>query len=129
MPAWMPRAVVLGAVALAGCGSRAPAGTREQPPSDVTFNDDVAPVIYRNCASCHRPGQIAPFSLLTYADVKQHAGQIAAMTKARVIRLAPERDRGVQESTPTLRHQIDLIQRWLKRRGGVPRTLPTRERT
>ena len=39
----------------------------------VTFNEHIAPIIYGNCTKCHRPGQVAPFSLLTYDDVRAHA--------------------------------------------------------
>jgi hypothetical protein len=48
-----------------------------------TFNKDVAPILYQNCASCHRPGEVAPFSLLTYQDAAKRAGQLAAVTKSR----------------------------------------------
>jgi hypothetical protein len=36
----------------------------------VTFNKDVAPILYKSCTSCHRPGEIAPMSLLTYQDAR-----------------------------------------------------------
>ena len=42
----------------------------------VTFNRDIAPILFARCASCHRPGEIGPFSLLDYRDVRQHATQI-----------------------------------------------------
>jgi hypothetical protein len=45
-----------------------------------TFNKDVAPIIYENCTSCHRPGQVAPFALLTYSDAAKRAGLIATVT-------------------------------------------------
>lgn len=45
-----------------------------------TFSHDVAPILYRECASCHRPGGVAPFSLLTYQDAKKRAGLIATVT-------------------------------------------------
>lgn len=48
-----------------------------------TFSHDIAPIIYQNCASCHRPGESGPFSLLSYEDVRKHARQIAAVTKSR----------------------------------------------
>ncbi len=35
-----------------------------------TFSKDVAPILYKNCTNCHRPGEIAPMSLLTYADAR-----------------------------------------------------------
>jgi Tfp pilus assembly protein PilF/mono/diheme cytochrome c family protein len=49
----------------------------------VTFNRDVAPVVYQYCASCHRPGEAGPFPLLTYQDVKKHGRQIVAVTQTR----------------------------------------------
>jgi hypothetical protein len=36
----------------------------------VTFHKDVEPILQRNCQTCHRPGQVAPMSFLTYADVR-----------------------------------------------------------
>src|SRR4051812_11681193 len=54
----------------------------EQP---VTFAHDVAPIIFERCAACHRPGEAAPFSLLTYADVRRRAGQIADVTQKRLM--------------------------------------------
>jgi tetratricopeptide (TPR) repeat protein len=42
---------------------------------------DIAPIVYENCAPCHHPGEAAPFSLLTYEDVKKRAAQIATVTR------------------------------------------------
>lgn len=42
----------------------------------VTFASDVAPIVQSKCQSCHRPGQVAPFSLLTYDDARKHAATI-----------------------------------------------------
>ena len=39
-------------------------------PKNVTFNKDVAPIFYRSCAECHRPGEAAPFSVLGYKEVR-----------------------------------------------------------
>src|ERR1044072_4644973 len=44
--------------------------------SNVTFTKDIAPIIYKNCAGCHRPGEIAPMSLLTYKEVRPWAKSI-----------------------------------------------------
>ncbi len=46
----------------------------------VTFNRDIAPIVFHYCASCHRPGEAGPFPLLTYDDVKKHGNEIAAVT-------------------------------------------------
>jgi mono/diheme cytochrome c family protein len=54
-------------------------------PEKVTFNEHVAPILYTNCAVCHRPGEIAPFSLLSYADAKKRAKQIAEITTDRTM--------------------------------------------
>ena len=48
-----------------------------------TYTKDVAPVVFKECASCHRPGEAAPFSLLTYQDTKKRAKLIAQLTKSR----------------------------------------------
>jgi hypothetical protein len=42
-----------------------------------TFSKDVAPILYANCTSCHRPGEIAPMSLMTYKDARPWAKAIA----------------------------------------------------
>src|SRR5262245_54857323 len=44
-----------------------------QAPATPTFSKDVAPILYKNCTTCHRPGEIAPMSLLTYKDARPHA--------------------------------------------------------
>ena len=50
-----------------------------------TFNRDIAPILYQNCSNCHRPGEVAPFSLITYQDAAKRAKQIAAITQAHVM--------------------------------------------
>ncbi|MBI4476694.1 MAG: hypothetical protein HY654_05945, partial [Acidobacteria bacterium] len=61
------------AVALQGAGPQA-AATASAP----TFSKDVAPIFYTHCTSCHRPGEIAPMSLLTYKDARPWVKSIAA---------------------------------------------------
>jgi mono/diheme cytochrome c family protein len=41
-----------------------------------TFSKDVAPIVFQHCANCHRPGEIAPMSLLTYEQVRPWAKSI-----------------------------------------------------
>src|ERR1700691_4218437 len=43
------------------------------PKSSVTFNKDVLPVLQKNCQVCHRPGEAAPFSMLTYESARPWA--------------------------------------------------------
>jgi mono/diheme cytochrome c family protein len=44
--------------------------------AEVTFTKDVAPILFNNCVQCHRPGEIAPMSLLTYKDARPWARSI-----------------------------------------------------
>jgi mono/diheme cytochrome c family protein len=74
--------VALGALALLGSAEARAADTVKTHGSP-TFNRDVAPLVFKNCAACHRPGEVAPFSLLTYADVKKRAEQIKKATASR----------------------------------------------
>src|SRR5690242_20834715 len=49
----------------------------------VTFNKDIAPILQKSCQNCHRPGAIAPMSLLTYQDARPWAKSIKAKVAAR----------------------------------------------
>jgi Flp pilus assembly protein TadD len=53
--------------------------------SAPTFTKDVALILFQNCAECHRPGQSAPFSLLTFEDAAKHSKQIAEVTRKRIM--------------------------------------------
>src|SRR3954465_14296957 len=81
----------------------------------VTFHQQIAPIVYKNCSPCHRPGESAPFSLLSYDDAKQHAQQIAAVTKRRYMPpWLPEPGHGsFAEERRLTEPEIDLIQQWV----------------
>jgi hypothetical protein len=49
----------------------------------VTFTETIAPILYDNCVTCHRPGEAAPFSLISYEDAKKRGGSIARVTESR----------------------------------------------
>ena len=51
--------------------------------SNYTFSEHIAPIIWKHCVSCHRDGEIAPFSLTNYEEVAENALTIAAVTKSR----------------------------------------------
>lgn len=51
----------------------------------VTFSNDIAPIIFENCTTCHRPGQIGPFALTDYKAVKRRAKQIVEVTEDRTM--------------------------------------------
>jgi hypothetical protein len=81
-----------------------------------TFNRDIAPIVFRQCASCHRNGEVAPFPLLTYSDVKKRAPQIAQVTTSRF--MPPWKSvEGHGQFVGERRlsgEQIDLIARWAR---------------
>ncbi len=78
-PAALPVAA-LGA--LLACLALPAAGAPDPP---ITFTRDVAPILQANCQTCHRPGGIAPFSLLTYDDAKSMAEAIQYFTGQRIM--------------------------------------------
>lgn len=49
----------------------------------VTFSENIAPIVYDNCVTCHRPGEAAPFPLISYEDVKKRSALIVTVTKSR----------------------------------------------
>jgi hypothetical protein len=49
----------------------------------VTYTETVAPILFENCVGCHRPGEAAPFSLLSYDDARRRGALIAAVTRSR----------------------------------------------
>src|SRR5262245_53999609 len=73
---WTGLAIVAAAVA-------ATITTKADTTASVTFTKDVLPVLQKNCQSCHRPGQIAPMSLLTYEEVRPWARAIKTKVENR----------------------------------------------
>src|SRR5438094_362952 len=80
----------------------------------VSFND-IAPIVWRRCTTCHRPGAIGPFSLATYEDVKRRATQIKIVTARRIMPpWKPEPGKGDFESERRLTDsELEQIQRWI----------------
>ncbi len=60
-----------------------PAPAASQTPSPVTFHKNVAPILKKNCESCHRPGQIGPFAMTSYKEVRPWARAIKAAVVTR----------------------------------------------
>jgi len=94
----------------------------------VTFGRDIAPILFTNCAGCHRPGASAPFSLLSFEDAKSRAVRIAAVTRTRYMPpWLPEPGFGDFAGERRLsEEQIALIQAWVEggAREGDPKDLP-----
>ena len=68
---------------LTGCSEKSPTRDAAQVAGHPTFARDVAPILFQNCAYCHRAGQAAPFELLTFADASKRAKQIAEAVESR----------------------------------------------
>ncbi len=85
-----------------------------------TYNKDIAPILNAQCALCHRPGEVAPFSLLTYQDASKRAGLIATVTGKRFMPpWPPEPGYGkFQHERRLTDQQIETIAAWAK--GGAP---------
>jgi len=86
----------------------------------ITFNNQIAPIIYNNCSSCHRPGEAAPFSLLSYSDVAKKGKIIASVTAARFMPpwKAEPGSYAFKDERRLTDSQIALIQNWVKQ--GMP---------
>jgi len=93
------------------------ASLRPEPP---TFNKQIAPIIYEYCAVCHHAGGAAPFSLVTFAEVKKRARLIADVTASRYMPpWLPEP--GYAEFSDERRlsdEQVKLIRQWVD--AGTP---------
>jgi hypothetical protein len=90
-----------------------------------TFTRDIAPILYHNCAACHHSGEVAPFPLLTYADVKPRAKLIAQVTRNRTMPpWQPAAGYGHFAGERRISAvQIDTIARWV--RAGAPEGNPS----
>src|SRR5471030_635737 len=86
----------------------------------VTFSKDVAPLLIDRCGMCHHPGGSAPFSLLTYADVKRRATEIATVTARRFMPpwKADPADGPFVGQHPLTGGEIAMLQRWSE--NGAP---------
>ena len=99
-------------------------------PAELTFNKDIAPLLWTRCGACHRPGASAPFSLIDYQDVVPRARQIVTATKNRVMPpWLPEAGHGEFANSRRLEQdEIDRLEQWVKdgAREGRPEDLSAR---
>ncbi len=86
----------------------------------LTFTRDIAPIVWTRCATCHRPGAIGPFSLVTYDDLKRRTAQIALVTSRRIMPpWKPEAGKGEFQNERRLEEpELQSIQQWIA--NGAP---------
>src|SRR5262252_4265417 len=96
---------------------------RTAPPAagNPTFEKDILPIVQKACQDCHRPGQMAPFSLLTYEDARPWARSIKDKVVSRY--MPPwhlDRTIGEYSPDPSLSDaEVETIARWVD--TGAPR--------
>jgi hypothetical protein len=110
--------IVLGIFGAGWLGCKPPdssVSAPSRPREPLTFNRDVAPILLQHCAPCHRPGESAPFSLLSYADAQKHAPDLADVTNRRYMPpWLPEPGFGEFAGVRRLSsEQIEIIRRWV----------------
>jgi hypothetical protein len=121
--------VFLGIVWL-GITSTVTSGAPQQPASASaaapTFSGEVAPIMYAKCVACHRPGEVAPMSLITYKDVRPWASSIREKVTSRV--MPPwhaDRQYGAFRNEQSLTpNEIETIVKWVT--AGAPEGNPSR---
>jgi Flp pilus assembly protein TadD len=92
----------------------------EDPSGTATWSHDVAPILYRNCSTCHHAGGAGPFSLTSYADAKRWSAQIVTVTRSRYMPpWLPEPDHGDFADNRRLPdHDIATLSQWVQ--AGMP---------
>jgi len=86
----------------------------------VTFHKDVEPILQKNCQGCHRPGQIAPMSLLGYNDARPWARSIKNAVEARMMPpwFADSNSTHILNQRRLTQTEIDTIVDWVDK--GAP---------
>ena len=83
----------------------------------TTYNRDVAPLVYKRCAECHRPDGSAPFSLLTFQDVRKRATRILEVTRQRYMppwKPEPGASAAFADSRWLSDEELAVIDRWAR---------------
>jgi hypothetical protein len=94
------------------------------PPAVPTFTKDVAPILFNSCASCHRPGEIAPMNLLSYEDARPWSKSIKNKVLNREMPpwFADPRYGRFRNDRSLTQQQVDTIVAWVD--NGAPKGDP-----
>jgi len=129
----MLRCIVLGWIGAGLLCAQSPLRSRSSQVERITFHKDIEPILQQNCQDCHRPGEVAPFSLLDYESAWLFSRHIRSAVRSRYMPpWQPSRDEGVplRFERGLTDEEIDKISRWAD--SGAPRgnpadALPPRE--
>ncbi len=92
---------------------------KENRDSPVTFADQVAPLLHKHCVSCHRPGQLAPFSLMTHEQARRWAESIKTYTESKAMPPWKPVNRGMFHGERGLsKEEIEVLAKWAD--AGAP---------
>ncbi|MER3442226.1 MAG: hypothetical protein C4296_12780 [Gemmataceae bacterium] len=105
-----------------GCTIEKPADGKEDTPArqgPVTFYRDIVPILQNKCQSCHRPGEVAPFSLVTYEQARRWGKDIKEFTQNGQMPPWKPVQRGMYVNERSLSpRELDLLARWVD--AGMP---------
>src|SRR5260370_2165785 len=97
-------------------------------PQSVTFHKDVAPILQSHCQECHRPGEIAPFSLISYKDARPWAKAIKSdvVTKKMPPWFADPMYGHFADDRSLSKQEIDTLVAWVGggAKAGEPKAAP-----
>lgn len=112
-----PAAIALLFIFVSATGTYCQTTTVEKEPAP-TWSKQIAPILYRNCTTCHHPGGAGPFSLLTYDDARRWSAQILTVTQSRYMPpWLPEPGYGDFADSRRLSDQdLASIRRWVNAR-------------
>jgi Flp pilus assembly protein TadD/mono/diheme cytochrome c family protein len=113
---WVPWLILAAALSAVHAVSQEPA---------VTWSRQIAPLVYNNCTTCHHPGGVGPFSLLTYEDARRWGSQMATVTGSRYMPpWLPEHGYGdFADERRLTNDEIALIAKWVQ--TGMPQGDPS----
>ncbi len=119
----MAAAAAVAVVAASSGQSGASPASASAPASRVdvpTWSKDIAPIVQKNCQECHRPGEIGPFSLLTYQDARRRATKIKDAVSDKVMPpwFADPHHGKFSNAKGLSASEIDTIVKWAD--GGAP---------
>jgi hypothetical protein len=112
-------------VTLAILGSSVVVSARHTPPTPKkkrtpTYAQDVAPILYSKCATCHHAGEVTPFNLTSYEDAKSKAPTLVSAIKSKFMPPWQALSHGEFSNERTLTPaQIETISDWAK--AGAPK--------